>query len=107
MEQERNEPPKEAGLLVPPGAPYIGCPGDKGCPHNTLYRYTIAELTTGVLSHYSLHQHGTILGTVHYVMVMCLSHRCLYLEYLVFVFWRVSSGSPCHQSYPPPEDKTD
>jgi hypothetical protein len=29
MERERNEPPKEAGLLVPPGAPYIGCPGDK------------------------------------------------------------------------------
>jgi hypothetical protein len=27
-----NEPPKEAGLLVPPGAPYKGCPGDKGSP---------------------------------------------------------------------------
>jgi hypothetical protein len=55
-------------------------------PHNTLYRYTVAELTTGVLSHYSLHQHGTILGTVHCVMVMGLSHQCLSLEYLVFIF---------------------
>jgi hypothetical protein len=27
-----NEPPKEAGLLAPPGAPYIGSPGDKECP---------------------------------------------------------------------------
>jgi hypothetical protein len=55
-------------------------------PHNTLYRYTVAELTTEVLSHYSLHQHGTVLGIVHYVMVMGLSHRCLSLASLVFVF---------------------
>jgi hypothetical protein len=55
-------------------------------PHNTLYRYTVAELTIRVLSHYSLHQHGTILGTVYCVMVMGLSHRCLSLAHLVFVF---------------------
>jgi hypothetical protein len=49
MERERSEPPLEAGLLVSLGAPYIGCPGDKGCPtkHCT---YTATELTTGVLS---------------------------------------------------------
>jgi hypothetical protein len=27
-----NEPPPEAGLLDPPGALYIGSPGDMGCP---------------------------------------------------------------------------
>jgi hypothetical protein len=27
-----NEPPKEAGVIDPPGAPYIGSPGDMGCP---------------------------------------------------------------------------
>jgi hypothetical protein len=27
-----NEPPPEAGVIDPPGAPYIGSPGDKGCP---------------------------------------------------------------------------
>jgi hypothetical protein len=32
MERERNEPPLEAGVIDPPGAPYIGCPGNKGCP---------------------------------------------------------------------------
>jgi hypothetical protein len=32
MERERNEPPLEARVIDPPGAPYIGCPGDKGCP---------------------------------------------------------------------------
>jgi hypothetical protein len=32
MERERNEPPLEAGVIVPPGAPYIGIPGDKGFP---------------------------------------------------------------------------
>jgi hypothetical protein len=48
-------------------------------PHYTLYRHTIAELTTGVLSHYSLHHHGTVLGTVAGAMAMGLSHRCLYL----------------------------
>jgi hypothetical protein len=72
MERERNEPPPEAGVIDPPGAPYIGSPGDKGCPiiHYTCTLYTIAELTTGVLSYCSLHQHGTILGTVHYITVM-------------------------------------
>jgi hypothetical protein len=64
-----NEPPPEAGLLVPPGAPYTGSPEDKGCP-TIYYAHTIAELTTGVLSHYSLHQHGTVLGTVLCVTVM-------------------------------------
>jgi hypothetical protein len=49
MERERNEPPLEAGVIVPPGAPYIGCPGDKGCPTKHCTR-TAAELTTGVLS---------------------------------------------------------
>jgi hypothetical protein len=58
-------------------------------PHQTLYRYTIAELTTGVLSPCSLHQHGTVLGTMHCVMVMGLSHRCLSLAYLA------SSSSVC------------
>jgi hypothetical protein len=37
-----NEPPPEAGLLVPPGAPYIGSPGDKGCP-TIHYAHTVAE----------------------------------------------------------------
>jgi hypothetical protein len=32
MKRERNEPPLEAGLIDLPGAPCIGCPGDKGCP---------------------------------------------------------------------------
>jgi hypothetical protein len=32
MERGGNEPPKEAGLLVPPGAPDIGCLGDKVRP---------------------------------------------------------------------------
>jgi hypothetical protein len=52
MERERNEPPKEAVLLVPPGAPYIGCPGDKVRPtvHCARTLHTVAELTTGVLS---------------------------------------------------------
>jgi hypothetical protein len=52
MERERNEPPLEAGVIDPPGAPYIGSPGDKGCPtiHYACTLYTIAELTTGVLS---------------------------------------------------------
>jgi hypothetical protein len=52
MERERSEPPPEAGVIVPPGAPYIGCPGDKGCPtiHYAYTLYTVAELTTGVLS---------------------------------------------------------
>jgi hypothetical protein len=52
MERERNEPPLEAGVIVPHGAPYIGCPGDKGCPiiHYACTLYTVAELTTGVLS---------------------------------------------------------
>jgi hypothetical protein len=27
-----NDPPLEAGVIDPPGAPYIGSPGDKGCP---------------------------------------------------------------------------
>jgi hypothetical protein len=60
-------------------------------PHITLCRYTIAELTTGVLSHCSLHHHGTVLGTVAGVMVMGLSHRCLYLVSLA------SSSSVCLQ----------
>jgi hypothetical protein len=52
MERERNEPPKEAGEIDPPGAPYIGSPVDKGCPtiHYAYTLYTVAELTTGVLS---------------------------------------------------------
>jgi hypothetical protein len=52
MERERSEPPMEVGLLVPPGSPYIGCPGDKGCPtiRYACTLYTVAELTTGVLS---------------------------------------------------------
>jgi hypothetical protein len=88
MERERNEPPLEAGLIVPPVAPYIGCPGDKGCPtkHYACTLYTVAELTTGSCYRCSLHQHGTVLGTVHCVMVMGLSHQCLSLAYLIFVF---------------------
>jgi hypothetical protein len=52
MKRERNELPLEAGVIVPPGAPYIGCPGDKGCPtkHYACTLHTVAELTTGVLS---------------------------------------------------------
>jgi hypothetical protein len=52
MERERSEPPLEAGVIVPPSAPYIGCPGDKGCPtkHCICTLHTVAELTTGVLS---------------------------------------------------------
>jgi hypothetical protein len=60
---------RRLGVIDPPGALYIGSPGDKGCP-TIHYAHTVAELTTGVLSHYSLHQHGTILGTVRRVMVM-------------------------------------
>jgi hypothetical protein len=77
-----NKPPPEAGVIDPPGAPYIGSPGDKRCPtiHYACTLYTVAELTTGVLSA------RTILGTMHCVMVMGLSHRCLSLEHLVFVF---------------------
>jgi hypothetical protein len=88
MERERNEPPLEAGVIDPPGAPYIGSPGDKGCPtiHYACTLYTVAELTTGVLSDCSLHQHSTVLGTMHCVMIMGLSHRCQYLVSLVFVF---------------------
>jgi hypothetical protein len=75
-------------------------------PHNTLYRYTIAELTTGVLSYCSLHHHDTVLGTVAGVMVMGLSHRaCPWSTW--FRLLAVVSGSPSQQSYPPPEDKTD
>jgi hypothetical protein len=50
MERERNEPPLEAGVIDPPGAPYIGSPGDKRCPtlHYLCTLYTVAELTTGV-----------------------------------------------------------
>jgi hypothetical protein len=62
-------------------------------PHTTLCWYTIAEMTTGVLSHYSLHQHGTVLGTVRCVTVVGSSHRCLYLEYLP------SSSSVCLQDH--------
>jgi hypothetical protein len=88
MGRERSEPPPEAGVIVPPRAPYIGCLGDKGCPtkHCACTLYTVAELTTGSCQHYSLHEHGTVLGTVHCIMVMGLSHRCLYLMSLVFVF---------------------
>jgi hypothetical protein len=52
MERERNEPPLEARVIDPPGAPYIGNPGDKGCPtiHYACTLYTVAELTTRVLS---------------------------------------------------------
>jgi hypothetical protein len=51
MEQERNEPPVEAGVIDPPGAPYIGSPEDKGYPtiHYAYTLYTVAELTIGVL----------------------------------------------------------
>jgi hypothetical protein len=52
MERERNEPPLEAGVIDPPGAPYIGCPGDKGCP-TIHYACTAAKLTHGVLSYCS------------------------------------------------------
>jgi hypothetical protein len=53
MERERSEPPLEARVIDPPGAPYIGCLGDKGCPtkHYTCTLYTVTELTTGVLSY--------------------------------------------------------
>jgi hypothetical protein len=44
-------------------------------PHTTLCRYTIVEMTTGVLSYCGLHHHGTVLGTVAGVMVMALSHH--------------------------------
>jgi hypothetical protein len=52
MERERNEPPQEAEVIDPPGAPYIGSRRDKGCPtiHYARTLYTVAELTTGVLS---------------------------------------------------------
>jgi hypothetical protein len=88
MERERNEPPKEARVIDPPGTPYIGSPGGKGCPiiYYACTIYTVAELTTGSCQHCSLHQHSTVLGTMHCVMVMGLSHRWLSLEYLVFVF---------------------
>jgi hypothetical protein len=64
----------EAGADRSPWCPLYREPRGHGMPHNTLYRYTIAELTTGVLSHCSLHHHGTILGTMAGVMVMGLSH---------------------------------
>ena len=35
--------------IDPPGAPYIGSPGDKGSPTNTI-QCTVSERTTGVLS---------------------------------------------------------
>jgi hypothetical protein len=79
-------------VIDPPGAPYIGSPGDKGCP-TIHYTCTVAEMTTGVLSHCCLYQHGTVLGTVAGVMVMGLSHRCLYLESLP------SSSSVCLQDH--------
>jgi hypothetical protein len=37
-----NEPPPEVGVIDPPGAPYIGSPGDKGCPTQH-YAHTVAE----------------------------------------------------------------
>jgi hypothetical protein len=51
MERERNEPPLEAGVIDPPGAPYRE-PRGQGMPtiHYACTLYTVAELTTGVLS---------------------------------------------------------
>jgi hypothetical protein len=37
-----SEPPPEASVIDPAGAPYIGSPGDKGCP-TIHYAYTVAE----------------------------------------------------------------
>jgi hypothetical protein len=85
MEQERNEPPLEARVIVPPGAPYIGCPGDKGCPTKH-YTCTAAELITGVLS-------ALWPASAWYrpwYCALCHGHglvpSCLSLEYLIFVF---------------------
>jgi hypothetical protein len=62
-----NEPPKEAGAVDPPGAPYIGSRGDKVNPtiHYTCTLLTIADVTTRVLSP----GHG-----------MVYDMSCLYLE---------------------------
>jgi hypothetical protein len=88
MERERNEPPLEAGVIVPPGAPYIGCPSDKGCP--TIYYactlYTVAELTTGVLSPCS-----AVITVVPYWVLLLVSWSWAYpiltvLGVLGFVF---------------------
>jgi hypothetical protein len=88
MERERNEPPLEAGVLVPPGAPYIGCPGDKVRPtiYCTATLHTVAELTTWVLS-------ALWPASARYRPWYCALHHghglvpsCLSLAYLVFVF---------------------
>jgi hypothetical protein len=65
-----NEPPLEAWVIIPPGAPYIGSLGDKGCPtqHYACTMYTIAELTTGVLSHCS-----AIITAVPYLVLWLVS----------------------------------
>jgi hypothetical protein len=70
MERERNEPPLEAGVIDSPGAPYIGSPGDKGCPtiHYACTLYTVAELTTGVLSPY-----GAVITAVPYLVLWMVS----------------------------------
>jgi hypothetical protein len=94
MERERNEPPLEAGVIVPPGAPYIGSPGDKGCPtqHYACTLYTVAELTIAVLSYCS-----DVITVVPYLvlwMVSC-SWACpilplldvLGLRLLAVIFW--------------------
>jgi hypothetical protein len=88
MERERNEPPLEAGVIVPPGAPYIGCPGDKGCPtiHYACTLYTVAELTTGVLSPCS-----AVITAVPYWVLLLVSWSWAYpiltvLGVLGFVF---------------------
>jgi hypothetical protein len=79
MERERNEPPVEAGVIDPPGAPYKGYRGDKGCP-------TTAELTTGVLSNYS-----DVITVVPYLVLWLVSWSWAcpilpVLGVLVFVF---------------------
>ena len=61
-----NEPPRGAGAIGTPGAPYIGSPGDKGEPREQ-YKHcadTMPEMTTGVLS--ALYtRHGDGKGTMH------------------------------------------
>jgi hypothetical protein len=69
MEQGRNEPPREAGLLVPPGAPYIGSPGDMVGP---MVHYTCTLLTVA-MSRYGLWHVLSVLG------VASLSFSCPWL----------------------------
>ena len=74
MSEGENEPFGAEGI-DPPGAPYIGSPGDKGSPTNTA-QCTIAEMTIGVLSSLlDVTWHGYSAGTL--VTSMLLQPRFL------------------------------